>query len=44
MTEQEMTSRWRLILGSETQQSFSQMGGGGLSAEQLSMEDRKSVV
>ena len=44
MTEQEMMSRWRLILGSETQDSFSGMGGGPLSAEQLSMDAALAAI
>ena len=44
MTEQEMLSRWRLILGSETQDSFSGMGGGPLSAEQLSMDAALAAI
>ena len=34
----ERSSRWRLILGSETQESFQGMGGGGLSQEELLMD------
>lgn len=38
MTRTERSSRWRLILGSETQKSFQSMGGGGLSQEELLMD------
>ena len=33
MTQQEQLTRWRLILGSETQQSFEGMGGVPLARE-----------
>ena len=38
MARTERSSRWRLILGSETQESFQSMGGGGLSQEELLMD------
>ena len=38
MTDNERIARWRLILGSESQQSFESMGGGALSDEQLLMD------
>ncbi len=38
MARTERSSRWRLILGSETQESFQGMGGGGLSQEELLMD------
>ena len=38
MAQQEQLARWRLILGSETQESFSGMGGGALSQEELLMD------
>ena len=38
MSQTEQLSRWRLILGSETEQSFSGMGGVGLSREELLMD------
>ncbi len=38
MARTERFSRWRLILGSETQESFQGMGGGGLSQEELLMD------
>ena len=38
MARTERSSRWRLILGSETQKSFQSMGGGGLSQEELLMD------
>ena len=38
MAQQEQLARWRLILGTETQESFSGMGGGALSQEELLMD------
>lgn len=38
MSQTEQLSRWRLILGTETEESFSGMGGGGLSREELLMD------
>ena len=38
MARTERSSRWRLILGCETQGSFQSMGGGGLSQEELLMD------
>jgi len=38
MSQTEQLSRWRLILGAETEESFSGMGGGGLSREELLMD------
>ena len=38
MARTERSSRWRLILGCETQESFQSMGGGGLSQEELLMD------
>ena len=38
MSQTQQLSRWRLILGAETQQSFEGMGGGGLSQEELLMD------
>ena len=38
MSQTEQLARWRLILGSETQESFSGMGGGALSQEEALMD------
>ncbi len=38
MAQKEQLARWRLILGSETEQSFAGMGGGALSEEELLMD------
>ena len=38
MSQTEQLSRWRLILGAETEESFSGMGGGGLTREELLMD------
>ena len=37
MSQTEQLSRWRLILGAETEESFSGMGGAPLSQEELHM-------
>lgn len=42
--EQEQLARWRLILGSETQEDFSGMGLSGLSREQLLMDDALAAI
>ena len=42
MTEQ--MTRWRLILGSETQKSFTSMGGGSLSQEELLMDSALAAI
>ena len=42
MTEQ--MTRWRLILGSETQESFASMGGGSLSQEELLMDSALAAI
>lgn len=44
MAQTEQFSRWRLILGSETQQSFEAMGGGALSQEELLMDGALSAI
>ena len=44
MTQQEQMARWRLILGSETQESFTAMGGGGLSQEELLMDGALAAI
>ena len=38
MSQTEQLSRWRLILGAETEESFSGMGGSPLSREELLMD------
>ena len=38
MSQTEQLSRWRLILGAETEESFSGRGGGGLSREEVLMD------
>ena len=42
MTEQ--LKRWRLILGSETEESFAGMGGGSLSQEDLLMDSALASI
>lgn len=44
MTQQQPLSRWRLILGSETQDSFSGMGGGVLSQEEALMDSALGTI
>lgn len=44
MAQTEQFSRWRLILGSETEDSFQNMGGGGLSQEELLMDGALSAI
>lgn len=44
MAQTEQLSRWRLILGSETEQSFTGMGGGALSQEELLMDGALSAI
>ena len=44
MSQTEQLSRWRLILGSETEQSFSGMGGVGLSQEELLMDSALGAI
>ena len=44
MTDQERISRWRLILGSESQNTFDNMGGISLNEEQLLMDQALSAI
>lgn len=44
MDEKEHIQRWRLILGSESQNRFEQMGGGGLTAEQDLMDQALAAI
>ena len=44
MTQTQQLSRWRLILGAETQDSFQNMGGGGLSREELLMDSALGAI
>ena len=44
MTQTEQLARWRLILGSETQDSFSGMGGGSLSQEEFLMDSALAAI
>jgi len=44
LTQEERIARWRLILGSESQQSFDQMGGISLSEEQFLMDQALSAI
>ncbi len=44
MTQQEQMARWRLILGSEAQESFQRMGGSPLSQEELLMDSALSAI
>ncbi len=42
--QNEQMARWRLILGSETQDNFTQMGLNGLSQEQLLMDNALAAI
>lgn len=44
MTDQERIARWRLILGSESQNTFDNMGGTSLNEEQLLMDQALSAI
>ena len=44
MSQTEQLSRWRLILGAETEQSFSGMGGAPLSREELLMDSALGAI
>ena len=44
MAQSEQLSRWRLILGSETEESFAAMGGGALSQEELLMDGALGAI
>ena len=44
MSQTQQLSRWRLILGSETQESFQGMGGGALSQEELLMDSALGAI
>ena len=44
MSQTQQLSRWRLILGTETEESFSGMGGGGLSQEELLMDSALGAI
>ncbi|MCI9155314.1 MAG: VWA domain-containing protein [Lawsonibacter sp.] len=44
MSQQEQLSRWRLILGSETEESFDRMGGAPLSQEELLMDSALGAI
>ena len=44
MSQTQQLSRWRLILGAETEESFSGMGGGGLSLEELLMDSALGAI
>ena len=44
MAQSEQLSRWRLILGSETEESFANMGGGGLSQDELLMDGALAAI
>lgn len=44
MTQTEQIARWRLILGSESKESFEQMGGGALSEEQFLMDNALAAI
>ena len=44
MTQTEQLSRWRLILGAETEQSFGGMGGTPLSREELLMDSALGAI
>ena len=44
MSQTQQLSRWRLILGSETEEPFSGMGAGGLSQEELLMDSALGAI
>ena len=44
MSQTQQLARWRLILGAETEGSFSGMGGGGLSQEELLMDSALGAI
>lgn len=44
MSQTEQLSRWRLILGAETENSFAGMGAGGLSQEELLMDSALGAI
>lgn len=44
MEKEEQIRRWRLILGQESDKRFSDMGGGGLSAEQDLMDQALAAI
>lgn len=44
MTDQERIARWRLILGSESQNTFDHMGGFSLNEEQYLMDQALSAI
>lgn len=44
MTQQEQIARWRLILGSESEERFSGMGGVPLTDEQLMMDNALAAI
>ena len=44
MENKEFLKRWRLILGSDTQDQINNMGGAGLSAEELLMDSALSQI
>ena len=44
MSQTEQLTRWRLILGSETQEAFAGMGGGGLSQDELLMDSALGAI
>ena len=44
MTDQDRIGRWRLILGSESQNAFDNMGGASLNEEQFLMDQALSAI
>ena len=44
MTNEERLSRWRLILGRESEQRFDSMGGAPLSPEELLMDEALAAI
>ena len=44
MSQTQQLSRWRLILGAETEESFSGMGGAPLSQEELLMDSALGAI
>ena len=44
MEKEEQIRRWRLILGQESDKRFSDMGGGGLNAEQDLMDQALAAI
>ena len=44
MTQQEQITRWRLVLGAQSEETFARMGAGGLTEEQFLMDQALSAI